>query len=281
MNSRRWMVAASWLLASAAWAGNPFVGSWKFDPVRSRLVAESLHYTALGGGRMRFSNGAALRYDFALDGKDYKTADDRSISWKPLGPGRWETTAKAAGKTTETAVRSLSPDGKTLTVHAEGVLPDGTAYKHDKSYTRVGTGKGLAGTWRGAAVDTHNMPDGYVISEDAAGVITWEIPTDKQRLTGRFDGSEMKLVGPNAPAETVFAVTRVSERKLAYVMKTRGEPGQYGTVTISKDGETFTEESWPPGREEDKSTGVLSRYRCPPTGKPMPAGDPAWLCRHR
>ncbi len=278
MKQRKWIALALAVFSTAALAADPFVGSWKFDPVRSRLKAETVHYADLGGGRMRFSNGATLQYDFALDGKDHKTVDDRSISWKPLGLGRWETKIKIAGKTTETAIRALSADGAEMRVEAEGFLPDGTAYKHDKRYLRVGKGLGLAGTWRSEAVNTHDMPDGYVISEDASGLITWAIPTDKQSLTGRFDGSDMKLLGPSAPADTVFAVTRLSERKISYVMKTRGKPGQYGTVTISADGETFTEESWLPGREEDKSTGVLSRYRCPPAGSPMPAGDPAWLC---
>lgn len=273
-----WIALALAAHSAIAFAANPFVGSWKFDPARSRLKAETVRYDDLGGGRMRYSNGATLQYDFALDGKDHKTVDDRSVSWTPLGNGRWETKTKIAGKTTETAIRTLSPDGDAMAVKAEGFLPDGTPYKHDKRYARVGQGRGLTGTWRSEAVDTNNMPDGYVISEDATGLITWAIPTDKQSLTGRFDGSDMKLVGPSAPTETVFAVTRVSERKIGYVMKTRGQPGQYGTVTISADGETFTEESWLPGREDDKSTGVLSRYHCPAAGKPLPAGDPAWLC---
>lgn len=278
MATRTWIALALAAHSAIAFAANPFVGSWKFDPARSRLKAETVRYDDLGGGRMRYSNGATLQYDFALNGKDHKTVDDRSVSWTPLGNGRWETKTKIAGKTTETAIRTLSADGDAMTVKAEGFLPDGTPYKHDKRYARVGQGRGLAGTWRSEAVNTHNMPDGYVISEDATGLITWAIPTDKQSLTGRFDGSDMKLVGPSAPTETVFAVTRVSERKIGYVMKTRGQPGQYGTMTISADGETFTEESWLPGREDDKSTGVLSRYHCPAAGKPLPAGDPAWLC---
>jgi hypothetical protein len=273
------IIAAS--LVPAAWAGNPFVGSWKLDPSRSRQMAERLHYIDLGDGRMRFSNGAAARYDFALDGEPHPTGEGRSVSWRRLGPGRWQTTNKVAGRTTETATRVLSADGNTLAVHARGTLPDGTAYTHDRRYSRVGSGQGLAGEWRGGAVDTNGMPDGYLISEDAAGVVTWEIPTDRQRLLGRFDGSDMVLAGPGVPAGTVFAMTRVSERRISYVMKTGGEPGQYGTATISKDGNTFTEESWLPGHEEDKSVGVLARYRCPPSGQPMPAGDPAWLCAQR
>ncbi|MCL1635832.1 hypothetical protein M2650_14475 [Luteimonas sp. SX5] len=275
------MTVSTWLLmaalcapGAAAAAENPFVGSWKFDAARSKLVAETVEYRDLGDGRMHFSNGATLSYDFGLDGKDYKTAGNRSIAWKPLPDGSWQTTIKIDGKATETSNRTISADGKQMTVLADGVLPDGTPYKHKKHYARVGAGEGLAGTWRNTEVDTGNMPDGYVISENADGTLTWAIPTDKQTLTGRFDGSDLPLSGPTAPPNTVFAITRLSSRKIAYVMKTNGKPGQYGTVTISADGDTFTEESWLPGRENEKSTGVLVRYKCPATD----SKDPAWLC---
>lgn len=268
-------------LVSAAWAGNPFVGRWKLDPSRSQQMAERLYYTDLGDGRMRFTNGATVRYDFAMDGKSYPAGEGRSVTWHQLGPGRWQMARARAGRTTETTTLALSADGDALVVHARGVLPDGTAYTHDMRYSRVGTGHGLAGEWRGRAIDTNGMPDGYVITEDAAGVITWEIPTDKQRLTGRFDGSDMVLSGPGVSTGTVFDMTRVSERRITYVMKTRGEPAQYGAVTISRDDNTFTEESWLPGKQEDKSVNVLTRYRCPPPGQPMPASDPDWLCAQR
>lgn len=275
-----WTAAA--LVFCSAIAGateNPFVGSWKFDAARSKLVAETVQYSDLGDGRMHFSNGATLEYDFALDGKDYKTVDDRTIAWRPLAAGSWRTTIKIDGKTTETAQRTLSADGKQMTMLADGVLPDGTAYKHKKRYTRVGAGTGLAGTWRNTEVDTGNMPDGYVISESPDGTITWAIPTDKQTVTGRFDGSDMPLSGPTAPANTAFSITRLSSHKIAYVMKTSGKPGQYGTVTISADGNTFTEESWLPGKESEKSTGVLIRHRCPsPSEKPVASKEPKWLC---
>lgn len=276
-----WAAAALLLCSAMAVAAekNPFVGSWKFDAARSKLVAETVQYRDLGDGKMHFSNGATLDYDFALDGKDYKTVDNRTIAWKPLAADSWETTVKIDGKTTETSKRTLSADSKEMTVLADGALPDGTPYKHKKHYARIGAGKGLAGSWRNTEVDTNNMPDGYVISESPAGVITWAIPTDKQTVTGRFDGSDMVLAGPTAPANTVFVVNRLSGHKIAYEMKTAGKPGQYGTVTISADGNTFTEESWLPGKESEKSTGVLVRHRCPPPiEKPAASKDPEWLC---
>lgn len=271
------LLILAFLSSYASASENPFVGSWKFDAARSRLVAETIEYTDAGNGRMHVSNGATSDYDFALDGKQYKAGDDRTIAWKEIGPGRWRTTFRISGRITETASRALSPQGDELVVVASGVLPDGSAYKHEKHYARIGSGKGLAGRWRNVRMDTNNMADGYVISEDAAGVITWAIPTDKQALTGRFDGSDMLLTGPSAPANTVFAVDRISSHKIAYVMKTNGKPGQYGTVAISDDGNVFTEESWLPGKESDKSTGVFVRYRCPPSGRVV-AGDPEWLC---
>ena len=281
------VLALMFCSAAVCAADNPFVGSWKFDAVRSKLVAETVQYRDLGDGCMHFSNGATLADDFALDGKDYKTVDNRTIAWKPLATGSWETTIKIAGKTTETAKRTLSADGKAMTVQAEGTLPDGSPYKHKKHYARIGAGTGLAGTWRNTEVDTNNMPDGYVISESPDGVITWAIPTDKQTVTGRFDGTDMPLSGPNVPPNTAFVIDRMSSHKIAYAMKTGGKPQQFGTVVISDDGQTFTEESWLPGKEAEKSTVVWSRVDCAKpsaTAKSEKAAnhaEPEWLCPQR
>jgi len=268
----------------AAVPTNPFVGVWKFDPTRSRLIAEKIQYQIADAGKLRFSNASGSNYEFAIDGRDYPTSSNRTIAWASIGPRQWETTFKIGGKVTETARQTLSADGQTLDVLAEGALPNGMTYQHKKRYVRTGNGEGLAGTWRNLEVDTQNMPDGYVLSENASGVVTWAIPTDNQTLTGRFDGSEMPLMGATAPPGTTFSVHRVADRKLVYTMKVHGKIGQHGAVTVSDDGQTLIEESWPPGGESEKSTGFFSRLRCPPRAKSGPPRatpdkrDPNWLC---
>jgi len=262
---------------------SPFVGVWKVDPAKSRQHTEPVRYEDLGGGRIRFSAAGASSYEFAVDGAEYRSGEKRTVAWTSLAPGQWRSTLKFDGKVVETARWTLSADGKNASVVADGTLPNGMPYRHDKHYVREGDGTGLAGAWRNVDMDTNGMADGYVLEENASGVVTWSIPTDNQTITGRFDGSDLPVVGATAPPGTTFSVRRVSERKLAYTMKSNGKIGQYGTVTISDDGTTFTEESWAPGKENQKSTMVLVRYPCPPesTPKATDKNDPNWICAAR
>lgn len=253
----------------------PFVGAWKFDPVHSRLVAETIRYQELGSGRMRFTRADDTGYEFAIDGKAYPTAPDRSVAWKRIGADRWQVTKRTGSAITETATLSLSPDRKAIVEVAIGKLPNGIAYRHEKRYARSGTGDGLTGTWRNLSVDTHSMPDGYVLSVRDADkqMFTWSIPTDLQSFTGRFDGSDLPLLGSGVPVGTTFAVRIVSPHRLSYVAKANGKIQQHGLVTISDDGNVFTEDSWAPGHESEKSTGVFKRYSCPGNDK-----SSSWLC---
>ncbi|WP_394830495.1 hypothetical protein LVJ94_28720 [Pendulispora rubella] len=264
---------------------SPFVGVWKVDPAKSHQHTEPLRYEDLGGGRMRFSAAGASSYEFAVDGREYRSGEKRTIAWTLLAPGQWQSTLTFDGKVIETARWTSSPDGKSMNVVANGTLPNGMPYRHDKHYVREGDGTGLAGAWRNVEMNTNDMADGYVLEEDASGVVTWTIPTDNQTITGRFDGSDLPVVGATAPPGTTLSVRRISERKLAYTMKTNGKIGQVGSITISDDGRTFTEESWAPGKEDHKSTMVLGRYDCPPAragaAKAVDKNDPNWICTAR
>ncbi|WP_394841183.1 hypothetical protein LZC95_29445 [Pendulispora brunnea] len=261
---------------------SPFVGVWKVDPAKSQQRTEPLRYEDLGGGRMRFSAAGASSYEFAVDGQEHRSGEKRTVAWTLLAPGQWQATKRFDGKIVETARWTMSPDGQSLNVVANGTLPNGMSYRHDAHFVREGQGDGLTGSWRNTDMNTNDMPDGYVLEEDASGVVRWAIPTDNQTITGRFDGSDMPVMGATAPPGTTLSVRRVSDRKLAYEMKTNGKIGQLGTVTISEDGHTFTEESWPPGKEDQKSIMVLVRHECPPGGvSTTDKNDPNWICAAR
>ena len=60
-------------LCSALTAGSPFNGTWKFNPAKSQLTGDTFTYSAGPDGKLHFSDGGAWEFDFALDGKPYKT----------------------------------------------------------------------------------------------------------------------------------------------------------------------------------------------------------------
>ncbi len=286
---------AAWMLLASCAAGcekpeaaapvapaNPFVGVWKVDPARSRQISDPIRYEDLGRGRMRYSSGSSAGYEFAVDGKEYPSGNKRTVAWKSLGPGQWQSVSSFDGTVREIARWTLSSNGQSLDVTADGALPNGMTYRHEKKYVREGAGTGLFGVWRNIETNTHEMADGYVLTEDGSGIVTWSIPTDNQIITGRFDGSDMQVAGATAPPGTTLAVRKTEPRIFDYVMKVKGSVIQYGRMMISDDGNTFVEDSWPPGREGQKSTTVLVRYRCPETdgGRPDVGDkrDPNWIC---
>ena len=67
-------------------------------------------------------------YSAAMDGKDHPmtgTADGDTIALKPINANSVETTYKLKGKVTLVNVRTVSADGKTLTVTTKGTNAQG------------------------------------------------------------------------------------------------------------------------------------------------------------
>src|SRR5580658_7794737 len=72
------LLAAGASAASAA--DSPFSGTWKLNVEKSTLAGQTLTYTASATG-FEFSNGSTVKFDFAIDGKDYPVIPGRTVSW--------------------------------------------------------------------------------------------------------------------------------------------------------------------------------------------------------
>ena len=87
-------------------------------------------------------------------------------------------------------------------------------------YERIGKGTGLIGKWR----------------------------------SGKLDGAEFKPTGPTIPPGTTVSMKAASPSKISYVWRLNGKPDGYGVQTVAADGKSFTDVSWNPGKEAEKST---------------------------
>lgn len=249
------------LIATPALAAqSAFVGSWTFDAAQSDLAGGDWRIVPAADGRMRSSGGSTASYSFAIDGQENRTENGRLVAWTRLGPNAWRMTKKRDGVLVETTEMTLSSDGKSLTAVTLGKLPDQSDFRRTTVYRRQDQGDGLAGTWRAVSVDTGDTYDGYIISEASDGVMTWKIPTDHQVIVGKFDGTELPILGPGLPPEgATLAVRVVSPRQASFTMKVAGQVSQHDTVTISPDGKTLTETFWEPGQEQRPSKGVYRK----------------------
>jgi hypothetical protein len=237
-------------------ADNPWIGTWKLDPAKSHFTGDTFTYSNAANGMMHFSDGSIVNFDFGIDGKEYKTIYDRTTTWTTAGDNAWDSVTKANGKVVSKTHRELSADGKTLTFTASGTKPDGTTFQDVSVYTRVTGTAGLVGKWRSTKV-TISAPDAFIVSSPSPGIMHWDIPAFKETVNGKFDGSDLPITGPEVPPGLTIAVTPSSPTKHSYTVKVKGKPDSYGVQTLAADGKSFTDVSWSPGKEAEKSTALF------------------------
>jgi hypothetical protein len=127
-------------VAIAADAADPAIGTWKLNPEKSTRSAlmfksETRTYTAVPAGiemvwvRVTADNATStVKTTFKYDGADYPvmgSADFDAISGKSIDANTVETTQKHMGKKVGTTRRTVSADGKTMTLHQLFTTADG------------------------------------------------------------------------------------------------------------------------------------------------------------
>jgi hypothetical protein len=238
---------------SAAAANNPWIGTWKLDPAQSHFTGDTFTYSKAANGRLHFSDGSTESYDFGIDGKEYKMALGRTTSWTASGDNAWDTVTKFKGNVLENVHYQLSPDGKTLTIIESGTKPDGSSLKDESTYTRLSGSTGLLGKWQSVKVNV-SAPGTYVLAFPTASTIKWEIPSYKEWVEGKLDGSDLPITGPTVPAGLTLSVKLDAAHKLSYTVKANGKPVGYGVETLSADGHSFTAVTWSPGKQSEKAS---------------------------
>ena len=74
--------------------GSPFDGTWKLNVEKSQFTGDTFTYADTATG-YRFSNGATVAYDFAIDGQPHPMIADRTVTWTKAGDNAWDTTVEA------------------------------------------------------------------------------------------------------------------------------------------------------------------------------------------
>jgi hypothetical protein len=236
-------------------ADSPWNGTWTLDPSKSHLTGETFTYSKGPGDLLHYSDGSTVNYDFGIDGKEYKAWANRTVTWIAAGENAWDSVYKIEGKVFTKVHRDLSADGKTLTITAAGTNPDGSSYHDESVFERVTGTAGLIGAWRSVKVQSSG-PRQFVISSPAPGVLRYELPDLNESVEGRADGSDHPVTGPTAPPGFTSGFKLVNPTKLTYVLKINGKPDSYGVQTLAPDGRSFTDTSWNPGKESEKTTAV-------------------------
>jgi hypothetical protein len=239
-------------------ADNPWIGTWKLDPAKSHFTGDTFTYSKLPNGMMHFTDGSTVSYDFAVDAKPYKAAYDRTAVWAAAGPNAWDTVYSANAKVLYKVHHLLSADGKTLTNTYTGTKPDGSTLNDQTVYTRVTGTQGLEGKWRSTKVNI-SAPDTFIVSSPSPGILHWDIPSYKESVEGKPDGMDHPITGPTVPPGLTLSFKYLSPTKISYTIKNNGKPDGFGIQTLASDGRSFTDVSWSPGKETEKSTAFYAR----------------------
>ena len=125
---------------------DPFLGTWKLDLAKSTYSpgpapkSLTVTYSKAGPETKVVVDGVGgdgskthWEYTAAVDGKDYKMTgnpDGDTVSLKQINPRTVDVTYKRAGKPMLVNRRTLSADGKTLTVTTTGTNAKGETVKN-------------------------------------------------------------------------------------------------------------------------------------------------------
>jgi hypothetical protein len=249
------LLSVSW--CSVLTAGSPFDGTWKFNPSRSQLTGDTFTYSPGPDGKLHFSDGGAWEFDFALDGKPYKTPGGSTTTWTVAGANAWDRESSFEGKVTGKGQSSLSADGKQLVSSWTEFRPNGTTAKSSDVYERVSGGPGLLGKWKNIKVEATS--ETLILSVPAPGQISYEMPDFKLKVSGPTDGSLIKPVGPTVSKNFFVSFRVVNPRTFSYESRLNDRVTGLGNLEVSTDGKTLVAVSWTPGKEDEKTKAVYEK----------------------
>jgi hypothetical protein len=146
------VAVAVFTVAVGAQAPKGLAGTWKLDAAKSKFTpgpapkSMTVTYTPAGDSMkivvdMVPGDGPAQHWEMSgtYDGKDYPVTGNPNadtISMKRIDDTHGESTFKKGGKVTSVNTRTLSADGKTLTIVSKGTTVDGKPRMDTQVFTK-------------------------------------------------------------------------------------------------------------------------------------------------
>ena len=235
----------------------PFLGNWKINPAKSDLTETRLTFTPKPSGEITVAM-QGMSYDFRIDGKPYPSPMSSTATWTATGPRSWRTLYRINNVDNSIDTFTLSDDGKTLTMKTDLLVP--AKAEQTITFTRVGTGDGLIGTWQGKAVQIESGR--LQLSPASGGKVQLRLmPSDFTALL-TTDGVEAPVTGPAAaiPPGMGMALKVTGPRTFDWAWLDKGKQMLVYHATMSADGRTLTLESVNgPPESKDRTRLVFER----------------------
>jgi|HubBroStandDraft_6_1064221.scaffolds.fasta_scaffold25634_4 hypothetical protein len=239
------------LFTGSLWAAtNPFAGTWKLNPAKSKLT-DQMKVEAAGPNKYTFIFSGDNAETIVADGTDQPGIFGTNFAVTVLSPHQWKVVRKTGGRVTISAIWDLSSDGNTLTDNFTGYRADGSTSNLLYVYTRTAGTSGFAGTWESTAEQVNSVLELQVQSYDDNG-LSFINPAQKMTKSIKFDGKDYAAEGPNLPAGYAISGRRLSDRAVELTDKIDGKVLDTQQVEVSPDGKTLTITTRIPGQAKPK-----------------------------
>lgn len=232
------LLLLAFLAVGTLWAADdPFIGQWKLNPSRSKIV-DVMKVGSLGGNKYTFSDDGSGPETIVADGTDQPGISGTTFSFTIEGPDTWKVVRKKDGRMLLIAIWNLSQDGNTLRDDFTSFGQDGSLSNVKTVYKRAaGGGSDFAGTWVSSTVTSiemlHVQPyeaDGLSFLDDFQGLTT----------NVKFDGKDYPILGPNSVPGFVSSARRVNALSLELTDKFKGGHVDTRNIELSSDLKTLT-----------------------------------------
>lgn len=235
------------LVTGRVWAASDtFVGDWKLNPSKSKLI-DQMKVETLGGNKYEFDFGGGPER-IVVDGTDQSAVSGTMLSVTVEGPDTWNVVRKKDGRMLLTATWKLSQDGNTLSDKYTEFEPNGSPSTVNYLYKRTAAGPGFAGTWE----TTMPIDSAFVLQirpyeENGLSFIQ---PSEEVTRNVKFDGKDYPNVGRGVAEGSTSSARRVDEHTLEITDKVKGKTTRTAQIELSPDLKTLTRTVRPVGQRE-------------------------------
>jgi hypothetical protein len=233
------VLSLSLAIPSQSWAAtDPFVGTWKLNPSKSKLT-DQMKVESLGGNKYAFDFGGGQPVTVVADGTDQPGNFGLSLAVAVEGPHTWKVVRKKDGRLVIEATWELSTDGNTLTDHYTGYQPNGSKFRLDYVYKRTEGTSGFAGTWESTSEKVNSAFEIAIRPYEDNG-LSFVNPAQESTQNMEFDGKDYPNQGPNVAAGSASSGHRVNESTLAITDKMNDKITDTRELKLSPDLKTLT-----------------------------------------
>lgn len=241
------LLLAACLLIGALWAAtDSFVGDWKLNPSKSKLI-DVMKVESLGGNKYSLDFGGGPER-IAADGTDQSGVYGTMLSVTVEGTDAWKVVRKKDGRMLLTATWKLSQDGKTLSDNYTEFGPNGSPSTTNYLYQRTADGSGFAGTWESKMpIDSAFILQIRPYEESGLSFIN---ASEEVTRNVKFDGKDYPNVGRGAAESATLSARRVNERTLEITDKIKGKVTRTEQIELSPDLKAMTRTVRPAGQRD-------------------------------